>query len=410
MIRACRQTSDSQPPAVAGAAHQQQRGTVEHGHYERADPEPDRHRAAASAGIGARAGMAAPLPVGACDRGDAERNRAERSRSAAQPCPGSTSVCRTWPHALRRPASRDRAGETSRTAFTAVPPPRPRSGSISITVIGTSTSRRARSTTSCSSHVARSLWMGDDDHLVGREQPQRVLEREDRDPPRRRHPWPRSRFAASAAIEASRRRRASSISSSTSPAARSSGDFTSAGATIRARAGPPLGVPDDLAHERLIADHLVREDHDPVRPVPRSGRAVGAVGRPGGHRGLRTLGPAGETCSTSRSRPRRQPRRSQGRAVEPVDQVRDRLEHHLAPRASSSSCSENPPVRRPDGRTPRTGARPRSPTSSRPTITPGPPPAFSSPAATRSGCGFVRSTSAAVVQPSTSSRASSRSR
>src|SRR5215208_3418373 len=77
--------------------------------------------------------------------------------------------------------------------------------------------------------------------------------------------------------------------------------------------------------------------------------------------------------------------------------------------ASSSSCSLKPPINTPIVGTPVRLADSQSQVES-PTITASPPPAFSTAAATRSGSGLVFSTSADVVQPSTTVRASSRSR
>jgi hypothetical protein len=136
--------------------------------------------------------------------------------------------------------------------------------------------------------------MGDDDHLVGREQPQRVLEREDRvrlaDIARGLDPALRERldrgFETAAGV----------------------GDFVvhvacseverrlhERGSHDPGLCRASLGVPDDLAHQSLIADRLVRKDHDPASSVSRAGRAAGAVGGSRGHLVLRTLGSVCET-------------------------------------------------------------------------------------------------------------------
>ena len=81
----------------------------------------------------------------------------------------------------------------------------------------------------------------------------------------------------------------------------------------------------------------------------------------------------------------------------------------MAAPASFSSCAEKPPVSTAMVSMPARLAASQSHTES-PTITAPSPPAFSMAATTRSGSGFVFSTSAEVVQPSASSRASSRSR
>ena len=137
--------------------------------------------------------------------------------------------------------------------------------------------------------------MGDDDHLVGREQAQCVLQCEDR-----------VSFANvtrgidSALVE--RRDRgfetASGILDLVVHVAR--GEVERRLHERRRHdpdlCRPSLGMTDDLTHQRLVADHLVREDHDPMCIVSRAGRASGAVSRTCGHPVLRTLGSAGETC------------------------------------------------------------------------------------------------------------------
>ena len=81
---------------------------------------------------------------------------------------------------------------------------------------------------------------------------------------------------------------------------------------------------------------------------------------------------------------------------------------HSAP-ASRSSASLKPPVSTATDGIPARPAARQSQVES-PTITAGPPPAFSIAACTRSGSGFVFSTSPESVQSSASSRTSSRSR
>ena len=111
--------------------------------------------------------------------------------------------------------------------------------------------------------------------------------------------------------------------------------------------------------------------------------------------------PRGESCLTvtggraRSSRAIRAARRSSGTPA-------------VAP-ASRSSCSEKPPVSTAIVSMPARPAASQSKVES-PTITPSSAPAFSSAATTRSGSGFVASTSAELVQSSASSRASSRSR
>ena len=118
--------------------------------------------------------------------------------------------------------------------------------------------------------------MGDDDHLVGREQPQRVLEREDRvrladitrglDPAlleRRDRVFEAAMGFLDLVVDVARgqvERRLHERRCHDPGLCR-----------------PSLGMTGDLAHQRLIADHLVREDHDPACSVSLAGRALGAV-------------------------------------------------------------------------------------------------------------------------------------
>ena len=102
---------------------------------------------------------------------------------------------------------------------------------------------------------------------------------------------------------------------------------------------------------------------------------------------------------------------TQGRLVEPRAQLRDRLEHRQCARVPQLIVTESagPDRKRPDARL--LAARTSHGVSPTMTASSGDaPPARSSAALTRSGCGLVDATSAELVHASASSRAPSRSR